>query len=293
MTAAPPLHAAMRRFWLPPDAVDEFERISREQIWPNAQAAGLRIRALLRAESAHPPPTDDVPADAAMLILFTDYADQAHLAMTRAPSDDWRGPERLRRRNLDGIQARQALCYASDLTHLEPSQVGIGIPHKSFGNWEPSAAAAMPAVAEQQLVDGAAPLADGGLIVLRRFWLARRDAAEFERLSVHGVWPAIEAEGARIRALYRAAEPHPNEALGEAAADAIMIVLLTHYTGVDHWRATRVRADTWRGPARLRAAHLSAARSRQRLVLASEGTFTRSARVPVDGPFFVFQHDQD
>lgn len=282
------MHVAMRRFWVRPGSFDEFERLSRERIWPNAESAGLRIRALLRAQEAHSHP--DAPAEAEMAVLFTQYVDRAHLRATRSPSDDWRGPERLRRRNWDSIQERQALCYASDATHMERCPVSVGEPRWSYGGWQPSTASNMPDHAPHPTVDGVVPDESGGLIVLRRFWIERGGFAEFERLSVDYIWPAIEALGARIIGLYRAETPHPHPSV-EGECD--MVVLMTHYTGHPHWLSTRAGQDTWRGPDAVRQHMLAGTRPRHAMTLATEATFTSPCRVPVGGPFFVFQHDQD
>lgn len=63
----------------------------------------------------------------------------------------------------------------------------------------------------------------------RKFFISASDLDEFVRCSEEGVWPRIEAQGARILGLWRTA----------AATDPLEVVLLTGYRGPAHWEATR------------------------------------------------------
>ena len=120
------------------------------------------------------------------------------------------------------------------------------------------------------------------LYVLRRFWIRPGWFDEFERLSREEIWPPIEATGARIQGLYRAAEPHPHPEVNEPCE---MAVLITGYTDMAHWRATRPRPETWRGDEALRRKMAAGAMARQQLTIHSEPTYMEEAGVPIGGPF--------
>ena len=64
----------------------------------------------------------------------------------------------------------------------------------------------------------------------RRFLIHPADLDEFVSLSRDGVWPRVEAQGARILGLWTTL----------AATDPLEVVLLTGYHGPSHWEATRV-----------------------------------------------------
>ena len=72
----------MRRFWIAKDSFDEFERLSREEIWPPIEAAGARILGMFRAEEPHP--NDEVTEPCDMVVLLTQYTDRDHWRATRA-----------------------------------------------------------------------------------------------------------------------------------------------------------------------------------------------------------------
>lgn len=126
------------------------------------------------------------------------------------------------------------------------------------------------------------------LVVMRRFWIQQGSFDEFERLSREEIWPPIEAAGARILGMFRAEEPHPHDEVKEPCD---MVILLTQYTDRDHWRATRAREDTWRGPDDVRDKLATGARARHELTLATHPTFTEPVRVKVGGPFFTWKEE--
>ena len=120
------------------------------------------------------------------------------------------------------------------------------------------------------------------LYVLRRFWIRPGSFDEFERLSREEIWPPIEATGARIQGLYRAAEPHPHPEVDEPCE---MAVLITGYTDMAHWHSTRALADTWRGDEALRRKMAAGARARHALTIRTEHTYMEAAHIPIGGPF--------
>ena len=82
----------MRRFWIEQGSFDEFERLSREEIWPAIEAAGARILGMFRAEEPHP------NEEVTRALRHGDPADAVHrpgpLACdSRSRRDTWRGPE--------------------------------------------------------------------------------------------------------------------------------------------------------------------------------------------------------
>ena len=93
----------MRRFWIQKDSFDEFERLSREEIWPAIEAAGARILGMFRAEEPHP--NDEVTEPCDMVVLLTQYIDKDHWLATRARQDSWRGPEDVRSKLANGGRA--------------------------------------------------------------------------------------------------------------------------------------------------------------------------------------------
>ena len=258
----------MHRLWLKAGTFGEFARLSREQVWPVAEACGQRILGLYLAEEPHPNPAADGSSD--MAILVTAYVDHDHFLATRADADSWAYGEELRARKEEGAQARRALTLAVHPSFLEPCRVKIGGPF-----WPPY----FSGPAEQSALP---PVSDPGLVVMRRFWIPRGSFDEFEQLSREFIWPEIEAGGARVQGMYRAAEPHPN---ADAGDDCDMVVLFTGYAGIDHWHATRANADTWAFSEESRQRMRQGGRPRAALTRATHPTFTTPAKVPIGGPF--------
>ncbi len=124
------------------------------------------------------------------------------------------------------------------------------------------------------------------LFVLRRFWIKPGSFDEFERLSRERIWPPIEATGARVQGLYRAAEPHPHPSVDQPCE---MAVLITGYVDRAHWTATRV--DSWRGDEALRRELAAGAAARHELTIHTEPTFMEEAHVPIGGPFRSWPDD--
>ena len=120
----------LRRFWIRPGSFDEFERLSREEIWPPIEATGARIQGLYRAAEPHPHPEVDEPCE--MAVLITGYTDMAHWHSTRALADTWRGDEALRRKMAAGVRARHALTIRTEHTYMEEAQVPIGGPFRTW-----------------------------------------------------------------------------------------------------------------------------------------------------------------
>lgn len=74
------------------------------------------------------------------------------------------------------------------------------------------------------------PLADRRTVYgMRRFTIAPTDWPAFVQHSATGIWPRIEAQGACILGLFRAA----------ATTQPLEATLLTGYHGPGHWEATR------------------------------------------------------
>ena len=71
----------------------------------------------------------------------------------------------------------------------------------------------------------------------RRFFIPPDDLDEFVQCSEEGIWPRIEAQGARILGLWTTV----------AATSPMEIVLLTGYHGPAHWEQTRAYQDTPEG----------------------------------------------
>ena len=67
----------------------------------------------------------------------------------------------------------------------------------------------------------------------RRFFISPDDLDEFVHCSEEGIWPRIEAQGARILGLWTTV----------AATTPMEIVLLTGYHGPAHWEQTRAYQD--------------------------------------------------
>ena len=276
----------MRRLWIRTGTFNEFERISRERIWPSAEAAGLRIFGLFRAHDPDPHPRVSEPCD--MAVLFTQYTDRAHMAATQADSDNFRGPSELRRRIFSGIERRRQLTLAVDQTPMTPVHVPIGGPFFQFDHREPSAfdAESMRLTASDGREDWGQTALASTLVVIRRFWIQHGEFEAFERLSREEIWPPIESAGARIRGMFRAESPHPNDAVNEPCD---MVVLCTQYVDRAHWQATRPRPETWKGPEDVRQQLATGGRARHRLTLATQPIFTEPAHVPIGGPFRTWQ----
>jgi hypothetical protein len=68
------------------------------------------------------------------------------------------------------------------------------------------------------------------IVVQRSFTIERGSFDEFERLSREGIWPYMEARGARILGLFRNLHGGPSDE----------VVLLTAYHSMAHWEATRL-----------------------------------------------------
>ncbi len=273
----------MRRLWIRQGSFDEFERISREQIWPNAEAAGLRIFGLFRASEPHPRPDLDEPHD--MAVLFTQYVNRDHLAATRSDSDSFRGPRDLRQRLYTGIHNRRQLTLAADATHMTPVRVPIGGPFFNFEQRDPEPFADIRPLRTDS--DGWGQASDEPtLVMIRRFWIEPGKFDQFEQYSRDDLWPAIEAAGARILGMFRADQPHPND---EVDQPCDMVVLATQYVSREHWAATRARGDSWLGPEDVRSRQADSGRKRHALTLATHPTFTEPARVQVGGPFFTWR----
>ena len=258
----------LHRLWLKPNSYNEFARVSREQVWPVAEACGQRVLGLWRAEEPHQ--RDDLNEPCEMAILATAYVDRGHFDATRVDADTWAFGEYLRARKAEGSRARREITLAADATELTPSQVQIGGPFWPPHYDGPAVQAALP------------PINAPGLVVMRRFWVRGADIEEFERLSREFIWPEIEAGGARVQGLYRAAEPHPNP---DVEGPCEMIVLFTGYADRDHWHATRANADTWAFSEESRNRMRQGGRPRAALTLATHPTFTTPAPVPIGGPF--------
>jgi len=121
----------MRRFWIQKGSFDEFERLSREEIWPPIEAAGARILGMFRAEEPHP--NDEVTEPCDMVILLTQYTDRDHWHATRARQDTWRGPDDVRNRRATGGRARHELTLATHPTFTAPAHGKLGGP---FFTWQ-------------------------------------------------------------------------------------------------------------------------------------------------------------
>ena len=121
----------MRRFWIQPGTFDEFERISREEIWPPIEAAGARVLGMFRAHEPHPHPRVTEPCD--MVILLTQYTSHEHWQATRAREDTWKGDDGIRRWLANGGRKRMELVIHTEPTFTEPVHVKIGGP---FFTWE-------------------------------------------------------------------------------------------------------------------------------------------------------------
>lgn len=121
----------IRRFWIQPDSFDEFERLSRDEIWPAIEAAGARVLGMFRAHQPDPHPNVSQPCD--MVILITQYTSREHWTATRARENSWKGPEDIRRKQAAGSTARHQLTIHTEPTFTEPVYVKIGGP---FFTWQ-------------------------------------------------------------------------------------------------------------------------------------------------------------
>lgn len=116
----------IHHLWLKQGAFDEFARLSRQHVWPVAEACGQRIIGLYRAEE--PRPHDDVDEPCEMAILITAYVDSDHFDATRVDADTWAYGEELRARKAVGSEARRKLTLAAEAIFCEPAQVEVGGP---------------------------------------------------------------------------------------------------------------------------------------------------------------------
>lgn len=265
----------LRRFWIQPGSFDKFERISRNEIWPPIEATGARVQGLWRADTSDPCPEASEPCQ--MSVLITGYVDRAHWRATRANAESWRGPEPLRRNQLAGSRARRELTIHTEPIFMEEASTRIGCPFRSWpDDWTPHVG--------DNSVAAAAPPAAGRppLYALTRFWLPTDAFDRFAQMSCEGVWPAIEAMGARVRGLYRALDPQPNP---EGEGESEMAALIVSYVDRPHWDAIHASTDEWRGPAALGSAVDAARTERRKLILSAHTTFMEPAHVPIGGPF--------
>ena len=122
------------------------------------------------------------------------------------------------------------------------------------------------------------------LVLHYRFWLRPGDFAEFARISAEEIWPVFERLGARIQGFYRAERPDPHP---DVEGPCEMAVLLTAYTGEEHWQAAARRAREYWGDGPDITRMLAAIERRQQLALATEFTRLTPADIAIGGPYFV------
>lgn len=83
------------------------------------------------------------------------------------------------------------------------------------------------------------PASPDEIAVLRYFRIKKGAFPEFYRASRDQVWPYYEKAGARIVGMWQVTYPNvPNQSRLESA-DYDEVYLLTRYTGIEHWQATR------------------------------------------------------
>ena len=111
-----------RTFTVERGSVREFERLSREGIWPYMEARGCKILGLYTV--MHGGPTDEV-------ILYTAYDSMAHWESTRLnlepPGDDVKLKD-LQKAALKAGQDRQKLTVRSSTRVLNPITPWVEIP---------------------------------------------------------------------------------------------------------------------------------------------------------------------
>lgn len=83
------------------------------------------------------------------------------------------------------------------------------------------------------------PASADEIAVLRYFRIKKGAFDEFHKVSADKVWPYYEKAGARIVGMWQVAYP---EILGQAKRESTgydEVYLLTRYTSLEHWQATR------------------------------------------------------
>jgi hypothetical protein len=116
----------LRRFWIEPGTFGEFERISREEIWPPIEAVGARVQGLFLAEEPEPHPEVTGPCEMAVLLMA--YVDHDHWTSTRPRAETWGGTEEQRLVMAEGVRRRHALTLHTEPTFMRSADVSIGGP---------------------------------------------------------------------------------------------------------------------------------------------------------------------
>ncbi len=127
----------LRRFWIQPGSFDEFERVSREEIWPPMEATGARVQGLYRAHE--PEPHSEVNEPCEMAVVITGYVDRAHWTATRARPETWCGDKALRQKLVAGRAARHAPTIRTEPTFMKQAHVRIGGPFRTWPDAGPDA----------------------------------------------------------------------------------------------------------------------------------------------------------
>lgn len=185
-----------RRVTLARGGLAEYQRLWLEEIWPALTALGARPLCLLSGLIGMP--VEETYA-------FTGFADAGGWQRLQRDTDEApRGVDEAVWSRLRAIDARRAGLVAEESVHLlRPSALRpkLDTPPE-----------------DRRAVYG-----------MRRFRLRATDWQDFVRFSSEGVWVRIEAQDARILALFRDA----------AATDPLEATLLTGYHGPAHWEETR------------------------------------------------------
>lgn len=87
------MQVMIHRFWIKPGSWPEFERLSREAVWPPMFEMGARVIGLFLADEPDPRPQLTQPTDMAWLIIA--YVDNAHREATRTNSPTFAGSAEL------------------------------------------------------------------------------------------------------------------------------------------------------------------------------------------------------
>lgn len=167
-----------RRIVLKRDALPDYLRLSREEVWPRLAQRGGRVLCLLGGLIGDP---------AEVLLQITRFPDLTAWERCQRRGADPRG------QTVEREEVRLLQAVASRPKEIVPAE-------------------------DRRATYG-----------YRRFLIRPADLEEFVYCSEEGVWPRIEAQGARILGLWCTL----------AATDPLELILLTGYHGPAHWERTR------------------------------------------------------
>ena len=221
---------------------ERFYQLSRDGVWPWFEKLGTRV--VGQWQVVHPDGGGSQDYDEGYRLAR--YRSLNHWVQTRGRSLGGDGPDSEASR--EALRARRELLLGSD---------GVVFLH---GSMAPGGPYHMPGLGESyRLSSDNGPVGAGDpqpvrhgvarrgeeIVTLRSFRIRKGTFAEFNRLSVEGVWPYFEKMGARIVGQWKAVYPTSVEAErgapdpGDASDEYDVVYMMARYASHEHWQATR------------------------------------------------------